>query len=385
MQVCPPAELPSMEPGDVTNVKQYTPDKFMVALRPEWVTMLEEKTSCTFDTFYNCCCPRKSSIHSPHYMLADGDAVSFRPGHALYFLAGHSAKNVLRTLSAYANYKLQHGQRSSACFILPMRTTEWNARVVHMKHVTTLSAADVQNNALDSAALEAYASKQARQQLSCNAAYAQAIMSQHRKWEIRLDSASANGHLLTSNWSTTIAGLPCSLLLDTGVQENFISAAFVSKHQFAFTQLSAGTIQLGNGSVANITGKVNLSLSIRNYHTSISMFVTELSEGIHVVLGEPFSSTTSAHIEYAPDGMTALQVWKGTVRFNLKPIIQHQSKSQEGPLLSAMQCKKAVKKAKRTFPVNVMHVMDTVPPDKLPTSQPQAVPSDPKQRHRLVS
>ncbi len=57
-------------------------------------------------------------------------------------------------------------------------------------------------------------------------------------------------------------------------------------------------------------------------------------------------------------------------------------------VLSALQCKKAVKKAKRTFLVNVMHVMDTVPPDKVPTNQPQAVlavPSDPEQRHRLVS
>ena len=391
MQIKVPCEVHQMSHEDVEGLIPITVpvNETMQAagcwayLKAEFVESLEEKANCKFDAYYNCHSAGKSS---EHHVLGDCDSLTFTPGCALYFLAGHSARSVLQVLSAYAEYKLQHGEQSSACFILPKRTAEWNARVVHMKHISTLSVSEVQNSALDAAAMNAFAEQQSQKQISCNTEHARLIMSQHRKWEIRHDSASQNSDLLTSKWAATVAGLPCSLLLDTGAQENFVSEAFVRDNQLSFSHLSAGSIQLGNGSVAKITGKVTLSLSIRNYHTKISMYVTQLSEGIHVVLGEPFFRTASAHIEYAPEGMAALHVWKGTRRFNLRPIIQ-QTSSQEGPLLSAMQCKKAMKKAKRTFLVNVMHVMDTPQQHdaNTSTSQRDAEPKDPDKRQRLVS
>ena len=74
----------------------------------------------------------------------------------------------------------------------------------------------------------------------------------------------------------------------------------------------------------------------------------ELSPGIDVVLGEPFFRATSAHIEYSPDGMSAIKVWKGSRRMTLEPLVA-KMQPHDGPLLSAMQCKKAMKKAMKVF------------------------------------
>ena len=66
-----------------------------------------------------------------------------------------------------------------------------------------------------------------------------------------------------------------------------------------------------------------------------------------------------------PTGISALKVWKGVRRFTLQPQIVHEPAEDDSPLLSAMQCKKQLKKAKGWFLVNVMHVMeDEQPPEK---------------------
>ena len=251
-----------------------------------------------------------------------------------------------------------------ACFILPKRTAEWNARVTHMRQIALLPLKEVENTALDNGTMAAFAklmttfaNQQAEKQTQRNLQHALLVASKTRQWELRYDSASANAQLLTSKWSATIAGIPGNMLLDTGAQENFISSHFVQENGLRYTELTdAGTIQLGNGACASILGKVTLTLSVRHYHTKICMYVTQLSPGIDVVLGEPFFRSTSAHIEYSPDGMSAVKVWKGTRRITLEPLVA-KSQPQDGLLLSAMQCKKAMKKARRHFLVNVMHVM----------------------------
>ena len=132
-----------------------------------------------------------------------------------------------------------------------------------------------------------------------------------------------------------------------------------------------------------------MNLSIRQYHTKISMYVTKLSPGIDVVLGEPFMRASSAHIEYSPDGMAALKVWKGIRRFTLEPkVAQQTTKPQEGPVLSAMQCKKAMRKARRCFLVNVMHIMsDQAEPaaDQEPSQADEPIPADHAKRKNLIS
>ena len=363
-----------------------------VALKDEWVIALEDKTNCKFDVFYNCYVQeRRSAKTRLLHLTAEQQAseFAFTPGHALYFLAAHSAKSVPYILTAYAKFRLQHGE-SSACFILPKRTAECNARVVHMRQIAIMPVKEIETDALDQAAMEAFVQQQSEAQSLANLLHSVLLMSKTRKWELRHDSASLNAHVLTSKWSATIAGLPGNILLDTGAQENFLSHTFVEEHGLRFSPLqSAGSIQLGNASVASITGKVTLNLSIRQYHTKISMYVTKLSPGIDVVLGEPFMRASSAHIEYSPDGMAALKVWKDIWRFTLEPkVAQQTTKPQEGPFLSAMQCKKAVRKARRCFLVNVMHIMsDQAEPaaDQEASQADEPIPADHAKRKNLIS
>lgn len=75
---------------------------------------------------------------------------------------------------------------------------------------------------------------------------------------------------------------------------------------------------------------------------------------MEVVLGESWLRQSSAHLEYSPAGLSCLHVWKGKRRFALTPSIV-QEKSQ-ATLLSAMQCKKAIRKSKGWFLVNVQYV-----------------------------
>ena len=102
------------------------------------------------------------------------------------------------------------------------------------------------------------------------------------------------------------------------------------------------------------------------------MYVTELSAGINAILGEPWLRHTSGHLEYSPTGLSALKVWKGVRRFTLQPQVVHEPAEDDSPLLSAMQCKKQLKKAQGWFLVNVMHVMeDEKPPGKPVESVPE--------------
>ena len=68
---------------------------------------------------------------------------------------------------------------------------------------------------------------------------------------------------------------------------------------------------------------------------------------MEVVLGEPWLRQTSAHLEYGPTGLPCVHVWKGSRRMSLKPQVARAKPKQL--LLSAMQCKKAMKKSKGWF------------------------------------
>ena len=324
-----------------------------VPLKEDWVASLEDQTKQKFTKFYNCCVANRET---PSELLQpDFSPVPASNEHALYFLPAESAGNIHRLLHAYNSHKLVFGQ-SSACFILPRRKAEWNLRVVHMQCLGRLIDTD-KHHIVD----EASAGRLASNQCMHNFCWIRELVKQRNHWDLLHDSAQQNDHLLTSLWCCTLAGQSSNILLDTGAQENYVDAKFLADHHIQFTPLSSpAKIVLGNGTVAPILGKVTLHLSIRNYYSKISMYVTELSSQIHAVLGQDFFKKTSAHIEYGPSGMAALKLWKGMKRMTLRPKIVL-DQPEDTPLLSAMQCKKAMRKAKGWFLVNVMHIMEDTP------------------------
>ena len=362
-----------------------------VPLKEEWVADLEYKVNQRFTKMYNCYVKGRDMqyqlLHSGELPAPTADE------HALYFLPAMTAKSISHVLHGYANSKLMFGQ-TSACFILPSRQAEWNARVVHMQKLGPEISS--KHSLVDKDALAEHARRAASNQHVHNIHFACELVSSRMSVEVMYDPSNDNDDVLTSRWHATLAGLASNILLDTGAQENFVSRKFLADNSISYHPLStASSVKLGNGSVASISGKLTLSLSIRNYHTKISMYVTDLSENIHAVLGEHWFRLSSAHVEYSPSGMTAVKVWKGIRRFTLEPRIVHEPAEDESPLLSAMQCKKHLKKAKGWFLVNVMHVQDDGNTSEAPaksTVQPadhitpcEPVATDAQARKRLIS
>ena len=225
-----------------------------------------------------------------------------------------------------------------------------------------------------------------------NSAFLDNLLAQRSRWECCHDAASFYGDMLTSRWQCKLAGLPCQTLIDTGAQANFVSKKYLLDNDFAFEEQAASSdsiIRLGNGSEAKTSGKLTLSISIRNYHTKVSMYVTELSPGIDVVLGEPWLRSASAHIQYSLVGMSALHVWKGARRFTLQPkIVTEIPTEDDPPLLSAMACKKAMRKGQKWFLVNVMHIPevdDDKPKAQDASEADKPVTENPENRKHLIA
>ena len=357
-QVQYPAEVASLDTANIATVPTL-PEGFAcqaVPLREEWVGCLETKVKQKFTKMYNCYVDGRDL---PCEVLKNGALPApTSEEHALYFLTGNTAKDISQILHGYASSKFLFGQ-TSACFILPRRTAEWNSRVVHMQRLGSDNGILVcKSDIVDAALLAKHAEKMSSNQHMHNIHFANNLVNSRMKWELVHDVSAHHGDVLTSRWHAKLAGLSSNILIDSGAQENFVSQQYLVDNHISYHSLSsAGSVQLGNGSAAPITGKLTISLSIRNYHTKVSMYVTELSSGIDAVLGEPWLRQTSGHLEYSPTGLSAIKVWKGVKRFTLQPQIVQTTAEDDSPLLSAMQCKKQLKKAKGWFLVNVMHVL----------------------------
>ena len=330
-----------------------------VPLREGWVFALEDQLQRKFTKFYNCNVTGRS-ITSEN-IPSDGHFSIAPDEHALYFLPVMTAREILRVMSNHNQAVLKHG-KSSACFILPKHKAEWNSRVVHMQNLGNLIDTS-KHSILDQDAIVKKTAIASSNQSFHNMIWMTELHNSRRAWEIQFDSVTNHGNLLTSLWNASVAGLPSQILLDTGAQQNFVDRKFLEDNFLQYTESSsqADSVKLGNGSVASIYGKVTIHLQIRNYHTNMTLFVTDLSEDINAVLGEPWLRQSSAHIEYGPSGMAALKLWKGVRRFTLTPNVVQDKSEDNAPVLSALQCKRAMKHAKGWFLVNVIHILDEKP------------------------
>ena len=99
----------------------------------------------------------------------------------------------------------------------------------HMRQIAVMPVHEIEESVLDHDTMAAFTKLQAEKQNRTNLLHAILSSSKTRKWELRHDSASANAQLLTSGLHATIAGIPGSILLDTGAQENFLFYKFCGK------------------------------------------------------------------------------------------------------------------------------------------------------------
>ena len=93
---------------------------------------LQEQLGYESTHTYNCIVSGNDDL--PAHTIEGSAAMERRliAEHALYFVVGCTHPQILDILSTYSSFKLEH-ESATACFILPKRTSQWNARVLHMQ------------------------------------------------------------------------------------------------------------------------------------------------------------------------------------------------------------------------------------------------------------
>ena len=125
----------------------------------------------------------------------------------LYFLAGNTAKDIAYVLYGYACRKFMFGQ-TSACFILPRRTAEWNSRVVHMQRLGSDNDIHVcKTDIVDAAAHAKHAGRMSSNQHVHNVHFASQLVTSRMRWEFLHDAPVHHGDVLTSRWHAKLASL----------------------------------------------------------------------------------------------------------------------------------------------------------------------------------
>lgn len=94
-----------------------------------------------------------------------------------------------------------------------------------------------------------------------------------------------------------VAGVPCSILWDSGAVVSFVSREFIRTHRIA-TSPSSAAIQLADGSVVESLGSSKLKLQIQGHRTTLSLVVTDLLPGYDVILGEDWSKANAVQAQY---------------------------------------------------------------------------------------
>ena len=118
-----------------------------------------------------------------------------------------------------------------------------------------------------------------------------------------LSSISGKQTGLSFVFASTLAGLPCTTLWDSGAAQSFVSASFVQRHGL-FIDKSAPPVPvaIASGELVQPLGKLSAKLRVQSYFGSPNLVVLDLAPGIDVILGDDWSQ---AHGVMADYGMPA--------------------------------------------------------------------------------
>ena len=94
---------------------------------------------------------------------------------------------------------------------------------------------------------------------------------------------------LTFVFSAKAAGLPATVLWDSGAALSFIDARFVARHKLA-VQPCSQPVELADGRLQTVTGVVQLKLRIGKVVTATTLLVLHLTPGFNIILGDDWST-----------------------------------------------------------------------------------------------
>ena len=81
--------------------------------------------------------------------------------------------------------------------------------------------------------------------------------------------------------------MPGSVLLDSGAEMPFISAAYAHRVGLTVDKLKvAQTVKLPNGSTVPVLGKCHVKVRIQQFSGTVTCWVVDLTEGFSLILGQ---------------------------------------------------------------------------------------------------
>jgi hypothetical protein len=106
---------------------------------------------------------------------------------------------------------------------------------------------------------------------------------------VRVGTCSAFADPRILKMAGSMAGHLCTLLLDTGASDNFVSSKFVAKHNLRVTAETGGnTVVLGSGDSVSIKGTVRCQMSVGAFKHTTVFSVLDLADDFDVIMGLPW-------------------------------------------------------------------------------------------------
>ena len=167
-----------------------------------------------------------------------------------------------------------------------------------------------------------------------------------------------DGKQLMMTFEGVVAGSQANVLIDSGASHNFIDQSFVMKNNLNVEKGSGHVLCAGKNEVP-VQGVVKARVKIQSFAGELNMLMLDMpSEGLHVVLGQPWLKEHKAVLSYVE---RCVRFWRGDRRAKLQctpDSAEPDSQSQMSPpLLTHMQFKRIAKRSdNQTFLVNVMTV-----------------------------
>jgi hypothetical protein len=150
--------------------------------------------------------------------------------------------------------------------------------------------------------------------------------------------------------TATVDGKLKSTLIDSGAEDNFLSAKFATangitiKHKKADVRMADGEAQM------QVYGEAKVHVNIGQYFGTVTCIVVDLPDGFDMILGEPWLVTHKAELRYATK--TAV-VRKGNKKITIRASAPDGKPQVPKPVTSRMlsftQVKRAARKGERLF------------------------------------
>ena len=188
-----------------------------------------------------------------------------------------------------------------------------------------------------------------------------------------LHNATVHRH---GNWS--IERRDFLVLLDSGASTNFISKKVLDSCGLQLRPTTA-TLVLADGNSSPILGTARVKLQLDGFHSHVSCLVTDLATDLDLILGNTFLTEFKAILNYYTSNCTLVHDGKTytlrplsynganfdspcsayTVKIPVAPVAASARVPVENLLLSAAQCRRAIRKGCQSFLVMVNSAVAT--------------------------